>query len=132
MLIKIDCHELTVDEQLALAGALSDRLAGRAIALVKDEEIVFDILDGPEPKQSEVQEIAEQFASRRKDSKYYSAEWEGSRLLVHSADPLARSRGRKEHNMPDNLYKCPSCAYMTLYKEMYDAHVKTHALGMLR
>ncbi len=131
-MIEIECHELTVDEQLALASVLSDALAGRALALVKDKDIVFDTLHSPEPEESEVEAVVAEFIARRKDSKYYSFEWDGSVLVVHSADPLARSRGRKEHGLPENLFKCPSCAYITPYKELYDAHVKTHALGMLR
>ncbi len=128
----IDCRELTVDEQLALAGALSDSLEGRAVALVKDESIVFDIFRKPEPQRTEVEAVVEKFLSRRRDSRYYSAEWDGVSLVVHSADPLARSRGRREHTLPDNLLKCPSCAFITPYKELYDAHVKTHALGTPR
>ncbi len=131
-MIAVDCRELTVDEQLALAGALSDALAGRALALVKDETIVFDSLHPPQPLNSEVEGVVKGFLSRRKESEYYSTEWDGSSLLIHSADPLARSRGRKEGRLPDNLFKCPSCAFITLYEEVYEAHLKTHALGALR
>jgi len=131
-LIEIDCRELTVDEQLALAGAISDALAGRALALVKDETIVFDSLQAPEPQKLEVEEVVRRFLSGRKESRYYSSEWSGKVLLVHSADPLARSRGKKDSGqmLPPNLLKCPfsGCGFVSPYEELLSVHVRSHGL----
>jgi len=130
--IAIDCKELTVDEQLALAGALSDAFEGRAFALVKDETIVFDTLRVPEPQKREVDEVLGRFLAKRKDSSHYSSEWDGSTLVLHSPDPLARARGRKDSGqmLPPNLLKCPfsGCGFVTPYQELYAVHVRSHGL----
>ena len=129
--IVIDCKELTVDEQLALAGALSDAFEGRVFALVKNETIVFDTINAPGPQKQEVEEIVGRFLSKRKDSSYYSSQWDGSTLVLHSADPLARSRGRKDSGqmLPPNLLKCPFCSFVTPYQELYDIHFRSHGVG---
>ena len=128
--ISIDCHELTVDEQLALATAISDGLGGRAVALVKDSEVVLDALSGPDPDPSEVAAIVRRFISKRKDAQYYSLESEGDDLVVHSADPLVRGRGRKEAGLPDNLLKCPFCGFVTPYQELYNVHFRSHGFAV--
>ncbi len=130
--IEIVCGELTVDEQLALAGELSDAFEGRVLALVKDQAIVFDSLREPQPRRLEIEAVVKKFLSGRKDSQYYSSEWEGSLLIVHSADPLARWRGRKDSGqmLPPNLLKCPfsGCGFVTPYQELYAIHVRSHGL----
>lgn len=125
-LISIDCAELTTDEQLALAAAISDGLGGSAIALVKDTEIVLDPLLNKEPDPSRVEAILKHFMSRRKDAQYYSLERSGSTFVVHSADPLARSRGRRKDTLPENLMKCPWCGFVTPYGELYTVHIRSH------
>lgn len=129
-MITIDCHELTVDEQLALAAAISDGLGGRAVALVKDTQIVLDPLSSPDPDPSDVTAIIRGFLSKRKEAEYYSLDANMGRLVVHSADPLARARGRKEMSLPANVLKCPWCAFVTQYQEMYTVHVRAHAVGL--
>jgi hypothetical protein len=129
-LLQIDCRELTVDEQLALAASLSDSFSGRALALVKDETIVFDLFHAPDPQRQEVEAVVSTFISGRKDSKYFSTTWDGPTLIVHSADPLARSHGRKDRGqmLPPNLMKCPfsGCGFVTPYQELYAVHVRSH------
>ena len=130
-MIVIDCHELTVDEQLALASSLSDQLQGRAIALVRDEDIVFDVMRGNDLDQGQIESLVKQFISRRKESEHYSVERKGETLVVHSADPLARGRGRMEGRLPDNLLQCPFCPFVTPYQEAYVVHVRSHGVGVL-
>jgi len=133
-LIQVDCHELTFDEQLALAGDLSDALGGRALALalVKDETIVFDALQAPGAQRGEVEEVVRKFLSGRKESRYYSSEWDGTVLVVRSADPLARSCGKKDSGqmLPPNLLKCPfsGCGFVTPHQELLTVHVRSHGL----
>ncbi len=129
-LISIDCHELTVDEQLALAGAISEGLQGGGVAFVKDSSIVVDSAGEREVDLTGVHVIVERFISKRKDSKYYSVSTEGERITVHSADPLARSRGRKHPSMPENILQCPYCPFVTPYQEAYNVHVRSHGLIM--
>ncbi len=130
VMVQIDCRELTVDEQLALAGALSDDLGGQVVVLVRDSDIVFDVLTGAPPSESEIEAVTMGFISKRKDSEHYSIERQGDRIVVHSADPLARARGRKEGTLPDNLLKCPYCSFVTPHQEAYDVHVHSHAFGL--
>ena len=40
-LLEVDCSEMTLDDQLALASAISDGLGGRAVALVKDDRLAL-------------------------------------------------------------------------------------------
>jgi hypothetical protein len=117
---------LTVDEQLALASALSDGFNGELVALVRDEDIVFDVFAGKGPDESKVESIVRDFMGRRKDAHHYSLVRSGEVLTVHSADPLARSRGRKQGGLPDNLLQCPFCSFVTPYQEAYDVHLRSH------
>ncbi len=88
-MISIDCSELSADEKLALASNISEALEGVALALVKGESIVLDVLSGQKLDIKRVGEIVVNFISRRKDSEGYSVEVEGEEIIVHSADPIA-------------------------------------------
>ncbi len=130
MTITIECGELTVDEQLALAGAISDGLAGDAVALIKDEKVVIDPLEG-RIMPSQVETIILKFIARRKDATHYSLDVDGEDFVVHSPDPLSRSRGRRAAMLPNNVLKCPYCSFVTPYQEAYDVHVRSHGFGVL-
>ncbi|MDG6991273.1 MAG: hypothetical protein JRM99_07645, partial [Nitrososphaerota archaeon] len=67
--MQIDCSQMTFDEQLALASALSDGLGGRAVALVKDDKIVFDELSNVST--DEVLRLTRAFVARKKDASLY-------------------------------------------------------------
>lgn len=129
-MLAVDCSELTLDEQLALTGELSDKLQGSAFALIRDVDIVFDVISGGGIDESEVEAVVKDFARRRKDSQFYSVERDGDRLLVHSPDPLARSRGRRQAGLPPNLLKCPACSYVTQYEEALVVHMRSHYAGL--
>ncbi len=101
------------------------------MALLKDSKVVLDTLSNPEPDPSEVATIVRQFISKRKDAQYYSLEVEGDHLTMRSADPLARSRGRDRAGLPENVWKCPYCGFVTPYEELYVVHVRAHgAVGL--
>ena len=129
-MVEVDCSEMTVDEQIALASAISEGLTGRAVGLIKDAKIVLDTFGG-KVSASDVQQIVAQFVSKRKEAQLYSVEADGGHIVVHTPDPLVRSRGRKDTGqmLPPNLLKCPfaSCGFVTQYRELYDVHVKSHA-----
>jgi len=130
-LIQVECKEMTLDDQLALAASISDGLEGRAIALVKDDKIVLDTMANTVTT-DEVLDIVRAFVSRRKDSQHYFVDLNGDDILVHTPDPLARSRGRKDSGqwLPDNLLKCPwsGCGFVTPYQELYAIHVRSHGI----
>ncbi len=130
MMIEVECAEMTVDEQLALASAISDGLAGRALALIKDSKIVLDEVSGKAAPE-EVVRLVRDFASKRKDSAEWSVEASGGSVVVHSSDPLSRSRGRKDTGemLPDNLFKCPFCPFVTPYEELYVVHYRSHGFA---
>ncbi|MDG6921308.1 MAG: hypothetical protein JRN59_07250 [Nitrososphaerota archaeon] len=129
-MIEVECGEMTVDEQLALASAISDGLAGRAVALIKGTKVVLDPVSG-EASTDEVVRIVEGFASRRKDPGEWSVDSSGLSIVVHSADPLSRSRGRRDTGelLPDNLFKCPFCPFVTPYEELYVVHYRSHGFA---
>jgi hypothetical protein len=129
-LIEVDCSEMDLDEQLALASAISDGLGGRGVALVKDAKVVIDAMSRLAP--SEVAALVGSFVARRKDSRHYSVEADGEEIRVHTPDPLARARGRKDTGelLPPNLLKCPFCNFVTPYRELYDVHFRSHGFAL--
>ena len=129
-MIEVECAEMTVDEQLALASAISDGLAGSALALIKGSKIVLDEVSGRAAPE-EVVRLVRDFAARRKDPAEWSVEGAGGSIVVHSSDPLSRSRGRKDTGemLPDNLFKCPFCPFVTPYEELYVVHYRSHGFA---
>ena len=124
--VLIDCSELSADEKLALASQISDRLGGTAIVLVKGEDIVFDQLSGEKPDPSVVKDAVIHFISRRKKAEDYSVEVIGERIVVHSADPIAAMRKKRQKQLPPNLQQCPFCGFVTPYEELYTVHLRAH------
>lgn len=125
-MIEVDCSEMDLDEQLALASAISDGLGGRGVAMVKDAKVVVDELARLSP--AAVVGLVRAFVAKRKDPGHYSIEARGDRIEVHTPDPLARPRGRKDTGqlLPPNLLKCPFCGFVTQYQELYDVHFRSH------
>ena len=130
-MISIDCSELTVDEQIALASAVSDGLSGKGVALIKDDQVVLDTMSN-DVSPEVVAGLVRGFASKRRGAGPYSVETDGDDIAVHSPDPLARARGRKDTGqlLPENLLKCPYCAFVTPFQELYDVHVRSHLFGV--
>jgi hypothetical protein len=129
-MFEIECKELTLDDQLALAASISEVPAGGAIALVSDTKIRLDALSASGLRPAEIEKLVRAFISKRKDSEHYSIEWKGETLAIHSPDPLARSRGRKVGQLPDNVLACPFCPFVTQYQEAYNVHVRSHGVGV--
>ena len=122
---------MTVDEQIALASAISDGLAGKGVALVKDTKLVLDTLSG-KISSGDVLALVRRFVSKRREAQLYSVEAHGDKITVHTPDPLARSRGRKDTGqlLPPNLLKCPFCNFVTPYQELYDVHFRSHGFAL--
>jgi hypothetical protein len=127
--IVIDCSELSADEKLALAAQISDDMSGSVFALVKGTNIVLDALTREKPELSEVKAVVADFISRRKDGSDYSMDVSGDQITVHSADPVAALRKRRQNELPPNLKQCPYCAFVTEYEELYTVHVRAHGVG---
>ena len=125
-MIRVDCHELTRDEQLAIASELSDALAGRAVALVDDHRLVLDSMRGPEPDVAEIEAIVRSYISRRPKAAEYSIDRAGDVLTVRSPDPIAATHGQRRSPLPDNLKQCPFCSFVTPYDELLTVHVRSH------
>jgi len=68
--------------------------------------------------------------SHRIDAGRYSIERDGDRIIVHSPDPVAAPRGRRQNELPPNLKKWPYCAFVTTYEELYTVHVRAHLFGV--
>jgi len=128
-MITIDCHEISTDEQLALASSISDALQGKGVALTRDKDIVIDSLLGPPPDFVEVEAMVRRFIGKRHDSTHYSVERIGDMLVVHSPDPMKAARGRRSAQLPENLKKCPFCGFVTPYDELYNVHLRSHGFG---
>jgi hypothetical protein len=124
-MIQVDCSEMDLDEQLALASAISDGLGGKGVGIVKDAKIVVDELS--KVSGSDVAKIVESFVARR-GTPGYSVEADGDELVVHTPDPKARARGRKDTGelLPPNLMICPFCSFVTPYEELYNVHLRSH------
>ena len=153
----IDCKELTMDEELALASAISDALNGEGIALVDGEKIITDFFGKGHLDESAVESVASGFVSHRKGHELYSVERVGDFLVVRSADPMVTSRKRAteklppnllklgdsllvnsfrpaasrkmtKEKLPPNLFKCPFCSFVTPHEELYLVHTRLHGL----
>ncbi|MBI3858717.1 MAG: hypothetical protein HY296_00540 [Thaumarchaeota archaeon] len=125
-MIVIDCKEMSTDEEIALASTISDGLEGVALGLIRNGEIVIDPFPGSEPDYNRVLEIVRGFVSRRKRPEDYGIEEDGETITVHPPVPLPRKRVRNPQVLPPNLLKCPYCAFVTPYEEMYVVHTRAH------
>ncbi len=153
--VHIDCRELTMDEELALASEISDSLNGEGIALVDGEKIVFDFFGRGRLDERAVESVVSAFVAQRKGHEFFSVERVGDSLVIHSADPVvamrrrtteklppnllrlgdsvlvnssdpAVSRKRAAEKLPPNLFKCPFCSFVTPYEELYAVHTRSH------
>jgi hypothetical protein len=127
-MIKVDCSELTQDEQLALAASISDELQGRSLALVDGASIVIDRISGPKLDVAQLVHLVERFISRRKGANYYSVEKQEGKIVVHSPDPVAAKRTRTHYHVPPGAYQCPSCGLILPDEGRYQIHLRTHDL----
>ena len=128
VMIVVDCTELSSDEKLALADAISTGLEGLAFALPKGDSIVLDQLTEEKVDQDRVMPIIKDFFARRKASSDYSAEIKGETIVVHSSDPIAAMQKKRGSQLPPNLYQCPFCPYVTQYEEQSILHSRLHFL----
>lgn len=124
--LRIDCKELTMDEELALASSISDSLKGRGIALVNGDKIVLDSFGEGELDEKAVEAVVSEFVAHRKGHEFYSVERNGDSIVVHSADPVAAAGRRPTEKLPPNLLKCPFCSFVTPYQELYVVHTRSH------
>jgi hypothetical protein len=125
-MVTIDCSELTDDEMLALASAISDTFEGKALSLTQDRDIVIDEISAGVVTLSGIRSLVEDFISRRKDSQYYSIEVDGDLLIVHSADPVKALSRIRRRELPSNLKKCPFCGFLSQYDEEMMVHIRVH------
>ncbi|QQG49095.1 MAG: hypothetical protein HY247_01930 [archaeon] len=124
----VDCRELTLDEQLALASEISDELQGKGVALIKDSSIVLDMMQGPEPSREVLKKLVVGFVSRRKDAPLYRVEDDGDAIIVFSADPIARLRRQGHVRAPRGTFQCPACGALLPDEGTYEHHLRTHDL----
>jgi hypothetical protein len=127
--IVIRCGELTTDEQLALAESITEGMGGEVLALARGKDVVLDRLGEADPGRGEVEAVVRDFLSRRADAAHYSYEWDGDDIVIHSADPVRAERHRRAPGLPDNLYKCPFCPFVTPYEEAYVVHYRSHGFA---
>lgn len=125
-MIEVECKEITLDEQLALASAITEGLEGKGVALVNDTSVVIDSISKVDF--ADVLNVVKSFISRRKDTGLYSLDTVRDSIIVRSPDPLAKSRGRKDPGqiLPPNVLKCPYCGFVTQFEEAYTVHVRAH------
>ena len=127
-MLEIDCGELSADEQIALAGEITQSMKGKAVAILKGRVIVFDLIAEGPLEEGVVAEAVSHFISKRKDSMLYAVQRDGDRLVIRSPDPL-RARGRApSKGLPPNLFKCPFCPFVSPYEELYVIHYRSHGI----
>ena len=100
------------------------------MALVKDTKIVVDTISG-KVSGDDVLLLVRTFVNRRKDAQSYSVQSDGDAIIIHTPDPLSRSRGRRDTGqlLPPNLLQCPFCSFVSPYQELYNVHVRSHGFG---
>ena len=127
-MIKVDCSELTQEEQLALAASISDELQGKSLALVKGSSIVIDRISGPKLDVAQLVCLVEKFVSKRKDANYYGVERQEDKVVVRSPDPIAAKRNRTHYRVPPGAYQYPACGLILPDEGKYQIHLRTHDL----
>lgn len=128
-LIVIKCAELTTDEQLALAESVTESMSGKVLALARGKDVVLDLLDDEAPQSGAVEAAVKFFLAKRADAEHYSFERDGDTIVIHSPDPVKAERHRRVPGLPDNLYKCPFCPFVTPYEEAYVVHYRSHGFA---
>ena len=127
-MLEIECGELSEDEQIALAGEITESMKGKAVAVLKGREIVLDTIRKGPLDEGVVVDTVSRFVSMRRDSALYSVQRVGERLVIHSPDPI-RARGRvSAKGLPPNLFKCPFCHFVSPYEELYVVHYRSHGM----
>ncbi len=123
-MIGVDCSELTGDEMLALASAISDGLEGKGVAIVKNERILVDQISRSKISVAAIVSVVEAFVARRKDPTNYSIEVSKSGVIVHSGSP--RNAGGKEaiRRLPPGFLQCSLCGFLTKDQEHLTLHVR--------
>jgi hypothetical protein len=127
-MIKVDCSELTEEEQLALAASISDELQGKSLALVNGSNIVIDQISGPKLDVAQLVHLVEKFVSKRKDVNQYGVERHEDKVVLHSPYPLAAKRTRSYYRVPPGAYQCPACGLIFPDEGRYQVHLRTHDL----
>jgi hypothetical protein len=125
-MVRIDCSELTKDEQLALASAISDGLEGVGVALIKGNEIVVDQLTARKVEVRSVLPIVSGFVSKRTESLLYDLVVSGDVITLHSPDAMAARSRRNRSRLPPNVFQCPACGLILPSQEKYDDHMRMH------
>jgi hypothetical protein len=125
-MVRIHCSELTKDEQLALASAISDDLEGLGVALIKGDEIVVDQLTARKVEVGSIMPIVSGFVSKRTESLLYSLDVSGDVIRLHSPDPIGARRRRNRSRLPPNAFQCPACGLILPSQEKYDDHMRIH------
>ena len=124
-MIGVDCAELTGDEMLAMASAISERLDGAGVAIVKDDKIMIDQLSKSKITVAEVLSLIEAFVSRRQDPAHYSVEVSGDNVTVHSRGPLKGGKKKAVHRLPPGFLQCSLCGFLTKDQERLSLHIRT-------
>ena len=125
-MLRVDCSEMSRDEELALASSISDELSGTALALVSDGKVIIDQLSGEALTVEELKAAVFRFVSKRKDASLYSLEVSGSDIIVHTPDPVKGMHRHTPNELPPNMMKCPFCSFVTPYEELYQVHTRSH------
>ena len=123
-MIGVDCSELTGDEMLALASAISDGLEGEGVAIVKDCKILVDQVSKSKISVAAVVTVVEGFVARRKDPTNYSLEISMNNIIVHSR--RLRNAGGKEtiRRLPPGFLQCSLCGFLTKDREQLTIHIR--------
>jgi len=123
-LIGVDCSELTGDEMLALASAISDGLNGKGVAIVKDDKILVDQIRGSKISAAVVIPILEAFVAKGKDPARYSLEVSKSSMIVHSRNPRREGSKKEIRRRPPGFLQCSLCGFLTRDQEHLTLHVR--------
>jgi len=123
-MIGVDCSELTGDEMLAVASAISEGLDGRGVAIAKDDKIMIDQRTKSKITVAEVLSLVETFVSRRQSPMRYSVEVSGNNIVVHSR--VAPKGGEKKtiHRLPPGFLQCSLCGFLTRNRDELTLHVR--------
>ena len=127
-MIRVDCSQFA-EFKVELAGYISERLEGSAIALVQTEDIIIDWISDPQQESSaQVISIMRSFLDAKNLSRQFTLDSYQDFISILRGAGTPVSKNPKKPNLPPNLLQCAHCGYVTSNEMAYRFHERLHYL----
>jgi len=129
--MRVDCSQFA-ELKVELAGYISEKLEGGAIALVQSGDIVIDWLSESPQYRSSVQIISliQSFLTTKDLSGEYELNSFEDFIGIHlrGGIQIPKRSARKQPDLPPNVLRCAHCGYVTSDESALRLHERLHYL----